>query len=98
MHGNVWEWVEDCYQSNYDGAPTDGSARISPDCTNHVVRGGSWVAWQVPRTGRSPAAVPGSGFKFHRPPVRRPATITPKTICAALLASGSAGHLRLEAQ
>jgi formylglycine-generating enzyme required for sulfatase activity len=54
MHGNVWEWVEDCYQSKYDGAPTDGSARISPDCTNHVVRGGSWVAWQVPRTGRSP--------------------------------------------
>jgi formylglycine-generating enzyme required for sulfatase activity len=56
MHGNVWEWVEDCYQSNYDGAPTDGSARLSPDCTNHVnhvVRGGSWVAWQVPRTGRS---------------------------------------------
>jgi formylglycine-generating enzyme required for sulfatase activity len=53
MHGNVWEWVEDCYQSNYDEAPTDGTARISPDCTNHVVRGGSWVAWQVPRTGRS---------------------------------------------
>jgi formylglycine-generating enzyme required for sulfatase activity len=53
MHGNVWEWVEDCYRSNYDGAPTDGSARISPDCTNHVVRGGSWIAWQVPRTGRS---------------------------------------------
>ena len=56
MHGNVWEWVEDCYQSNYDGAPTDGSARLSPDCTNHVnhvVRGGSWVAWQVPWTGRS---------------------------------------------
>jgi formylglycine-generating enzyme required for sulfatase activity len=54
MHGNVWEWVEDCYQSNYDGAPTDGSARLR--CTNpvnHVVRGGSWVAWQVPRTGRS---------------------------------------------
>src|SRR5262249_61755276 len=36
--------------------PTHGSARLSPDCTNpvnHVVRGGSWVAWQVPRTGRS---------------------------------------------
>ena len=26
MHGNVWEWVEDCYHDNYDGAPTDGSA------------------------------------------------------------------------
>jgi formylglycine-generating enzyme required for sulfatase activity len=54
MHGNVWEWVEDCYHDSYDGAPTDGSAWISPDCTNHVVRGGSWVAWQVPQTGRSP--------------------------------------------
>src|SRR6266508_1374945 len=53
MHGNVWEWIEDCYESNYDGAPTDGSAWISPGCTNHVVRGGSWVAWQVPQTGRS---------------------------------------------
>ena len=26
MHGNVWEWVEDCNNNNYDGAPTDGSA------------------------------------------------------------------------
>ena len=40
MNGNVWEWVEDCYQSNYDGAPTDGSPLITRDCVNHVVRGG----------------------------------------------------------
>jgi formylglycine-generating enzyme required for sulfatase activity len=46
MNGNVWEWVEDCYQSNYDGAPTDGSALIRDDCINHVVRGGSWAVWQ----------------------------------------------------
>ena len=26
MHGNVWEWVEDDWHGNYDGAPTDGSA------------------------------------------------------------------------
>ena len=26
MVGNVWEWVEDCYNDNYNGAPTDGSA------------------------------------------------------------------------
>ena len=26
MHGNVWEWVEDCYRDNYAAAPTDGSA------------------------------------------------------------------------
>ena len=28
MHGNVWEWVEDSYQDDYKGAPTDGSAEI----------------------------------------------------------------------
>jgi len=26
MHGNVWEWVEDCWHWNYFDAPTDGSA------------------------------------------------------------------------
>jgi formylglycine-generating enzyme required for sulfatase activity len=53
MHGNVWEWVEDCYKNNYNGAPTDGSALIFPNCINHVVRGGSWIVWQVPQTARS---------------------------------------------
>ena len=44
MHGNVWEWVEDCYHENYEGAPTDGSAWMS-GCgsgVRAVVRGGSW--------------------------------------------------------
>jgi formylglycine-generating enzyme required for sulfatase activity len=41
MFGNVWEWVEDCFHRNYEGAPTDGSA-WSHDCVSHVVRGGSW--------------------------------------------------------
>jgi formylglycine-generating enzyme required for sulfatase activity len=42
MAGNVWEWVEDCYQPNYIGAPTDGSAHLAGDCSRRVVRGGSW--------------------------------------------------------
>ena len=42
MAGNVWEWVQDCYHDNYDGAPTDGSAWTSGDCSLRVVRGGSW--------------------------------------------------------
>jgi formylglycine-generating enzyme required for sulfatase activity len=42
MAGNVWQWVEDCYHANYDGAPTDGSAWISGGCQSRVVRGGSW--------------------------------------------------------
>lgn len=42
MHGNVWEWVEDCYQDSYSGAPSDGSARQSCNTQNRVYRGGSW--------------------------------------------------------
>jgi formylglycine-generating enzyme required for sulfatase activity len=42
MAGNVWQWVQDCYHGNYNGAPTDGSAWISENCSGRVVRGGSW--------------------------------------------------------
>jgi len=42
MHGNVWEWVEDCYHPDYKGAPTDGSAWTTGDCGLRFVRGGSW--------------------------------------------------------
>jgi formylglycine-generating enzyme required for sulfatase activity len=42
MHGNVWEWVEDCWHDEYTGAPTDGSPWKAPDCKGHVLRGGSW--------------------------------------------------------
>lgn len=42
MHGNVWQWVEDCYEDNYNGAPTDGSAVSPKDCSARVLRGGSW--------------------------------------------------------
>ena len=42
MHGNVWEWVEDCYKDSYAGAPTDGSAVTSPDCSLRILRGGAW--------------------------------------------------------
>jgi formylglycine-generating enzyme required for sulfatase activity len=43
MTGNVWQWVEDCVHSNYEGAPTNGSAWIDGgDCTRRIVRGGSW--------------------------------------------------------
>ncbi|MFM9939434.1 MAG: SUMF1/EgtB/PvdO family nonheme iron enzyme [Hyphomicrobiaceae bacterium] len=42
MHGNVWEWVEDCYEKTYHGAPLDGSARQADGCSSRVLRGGSW--------------------------------------------------------
>lgn len=40
--GNVSEWVQDCAHPNYDGAPTDGTAWMSGDCSHRVIRGGSW--------------------------------------------------------
>jgi formylglycine-generating enzyme required for sulfatase activity len=42
MVGNVWEWTEDCIHSDYDGAPTDGSAWLTGDCSDRVTRAGSW--------------------------------------------------------
>ena len=42
MHGNVWEWVQDCWDDSYAGAPTDGRAWTQGDCGERVLRGGSW--------------------------------------------------------
>ena len=42
MHGNLSEWVQDCWNNSYAGAPTDGSAWTSGDCSLRVRRGGSW--------------------------------------------------------
>jgi formylglycine-generating enzyme required for sulfatase activity len=42
MHGNVWEWVEDCARDTYEGAPTDGSPYVTPECTARVDRGGGY--------------------------------------------------------
>ena len=44
MHGNVWEWVEDCWNDDYAEAPSDGSAWLSGECYVRVLRGGSWGA------------------------------------------------------
>ena len=44
MVGNVYEWVEDCYHDDYNGAPpADGTAWTSGDCRRRVIRGGSWL-------------------------------------------------------
>jgi formylglycine-generating enzyme required for sulfatase activity len=43
MHGNVWEWVEDCYHDNYNGASANGLAWRTGDCSRRVVRGSSWL-------------------------------------------------------
>ena len=41
MLGNAMEWTEDCWNTSYDGAPTDGSARMVGDCGNRALRGTS---------------------------------------------------------
>lgn len=42
MIGNVWEWTQDCWNASYDGAPTDGAAWLTGDCTRRIFRGGSF--------------------------------------------------------
>ncbi len=41
VHGDVYDWVEDCWNESYDGAPADGSAWTVGDCERHVFRGGA---------------------------------------------------------
>jgi formylglycine-generating enzyme required for sulfatase activity len=42
MHGNVWEWTQDCYRDSYAGAPANGSSWTRAECKTRVVRGGGW--------------------------------------------------------
>ena len=52
MHGNVWEWVEDCYHEHYGGAPVDGTAwKTACGVPYGVIRGGSFDL--VPQLVRS---------------------------------------------
>ncbi|MEH1964946.1 caspase, EACC1-associated type [Nostoc sp.] len=41
MHGNIWEWCQDAWHKNYNGAPTDGSTWMS-DSEKRLLCGGSW--------------------------------------------------------
>lgn len=43
MHGNVWEWTEDCWAPSHQGAPDDGAPRTEgADCSRRVLKGGAW--------------------------------------------------------
>jgi formylglycine-generating enzyme required for sulfatase activity len=42
MAGNVWQWVQDCWNADYIGAPSDGRPWATGNCEKRVVRGGSW--------------------------------------------------------
>jgi len=76
MLGNVWQWVNDCWNESYVGAPSDGSSWMSGDCTMRVLRGGSWsnLPVFVRSAARAKAYVDGadsdysnySGFRVAR--------------------------------
>jgi len=72
MHGNVSEWVEDCYAPNYDLAPIDGAAVQADECSRRVYRGGGF-ADQAPvlraaarRAGAPTQRLQGVGFRVAR--------------------------------
>ena len=65
MLGNVWEWCEDAWYNNYDGAPADGTARVSMDgSANRAIRGGSW--FNDARGARSASRIAfAPSFRFY---------------------------------
>jgi formylglycine-generating enzyme required for sulfatase activity len=72
MHGNLYEWVEECLLENYLGAPTDGSAAAGGDCRYRRLRGGSWsdASYKLSSAFRGYGGVGGrytdSGFRVVR--------------------------------
>ena len=64
MHGNVAEWVEDCFLSDYHSAPIDGAAfaLTRSNCLRRVARGGSWRS--------SPAEIRSSARDWFGPDTR----------------------------
>ena len=72
MHGNVREWVADCWNFGYAGAPADGSAWLRGDCRSRGFRGGSWntvpsrVRAAYRRTWRADAVASSIGFRVAR--------------------------------
>jgi formylglycine-generating enzyme required for sulfatase activity/energy-coupling factor transporter ATP-binding protein EcfA2 len=64
VHGNVAEWVEDCYRENYIGAPSDGSVWPSETCFRHVVRGGSFQDKAPPLRSSTRDNYPNKGAPY----------------------------------
>ena len=55
VHGNVYDWIEDCFNETYQGAPADGSAWTTGDCYRRGHRGGSWFSnpWALRSAARN---------------------------------------------
>jgi formylglycine-generating enzyme required for sulfatase activity len=76
VHGNVWEWVEDCWHDSYSGAPRDGSDWTSGECKSRVLRGGPWN--YVPRVVRAACRDDGNpGFRNYNNGFRVARTLAP---------------------
>ena len=76
LSGNVWEWVQDCWHDSYDGAPGDGRAWETEECSMRVLRGGSWGG--DPRFLRSAIRYwNGTGNRFNNLGFRVARTLTP---------------------
>lgn len=69
MHGNVWEWCQDCWNVNYVGAPNDGSPWLVEGCTFRVLRGGAWGRFESTLKSAyrysAAAAIKGEEFGFR---------------------------------
>jgi formylglycine-generating enzyme required for sulfatase activity len=74
--GNAFEWTEDCWNDDYQGAPSEGSARTSGNCSMHAVRGGSWASDPAALRSAARAGVENItrrndlGFRVARPLAR----------------------------
>ena len=75
MHGNVWEWVQDCWNVSYAGAPNNGDAWETGDCSGRVLRGGSWFFYS--RDLRSASRRPSTGIHSSDYGFRVARTLTP---------------------
>jgi len=73
MSGSVWEWVQDCWHDDYQGAPVDGSVWKAGQCPKRVLRGGSWCNDPTLiragfRYGNDPDGGECGGFRVARSP------------------------------
>jgi formylglycine-generating enzyme required for sulfatase activity len=74
MNGSVAEWVADCWNRTYRGAPSNGGVWLQGDCRKRVLRGGSWRndADDLTTTSRlsydADVRYPGNGVRVARDP------------------------------
>lgn len=72
VHGNAWDWTEDCWNATNAGNPGDGTARLTRDYSLRVIRGASWNNFphtlRSARRGREPTGsrMNGLGFRVAR--------------------------------